>query len=500
MAQSYLAIAPEIALLVLVVIVLAYERFIDPSERRRTGLVTAWGLLAIIIMTFGIWLLFDEPAAAVNNDFRSGLLWGGMIRHDYIALIFRVMFLAAAMVTTLISVDVPKLQRSEFFGLLLMVTIGLNFMAMSADVIMLYVALETASITLYVMAGFLTDKARSVEAGMKYFVYGSFASALMLFGFSWLYGLTGGVTQIYDMAIIATNIGSQGLTEANTVFLLAAVLVIAGFGFKISLVPFHFWTPDVYEGAPTSVTAFLSTASKAAGFAVFLRVFTAGVFGQADASNPWWAMLAAMCIVTMILGNFMAIFQSNIKRMLAYSSIAQAGYAMIGLVILTTDGAGAAIYYLFMYIFTNIAAFGVIILVSNVAEAEEMTDLYGLSRRSPGLALVMMFSLLSLGGIPPTAGFFGKFFLFRAAVEAGYWWLALIAILMAFVALYYYLNVIKYMYLYQPTEEQAAQPIPVSRAAYVALGVSFVLILYLGIAPQAVFDWAQQAASAFLLG
>ncbi|MCA9983057.1 MAG: hypothetical protein KDE59_02140, partial [Anaerolineales bacterium] len=157
MAQSYLAIAPEIALLVLVVIVLAYERFIDPSERRRTGLVTAWGLLAIIIMTFGIWLLFDEPAAAVNNDFRSGLLWGGMIRHDYIALIFRVMFLAAALVTSLISVDVPRLQRSEFFGLLLMVTIGLNFMAMSADVIMLYVALETASITLYVMAGFFTD-------------------------------------------------------------------------------------------------------------------------------------------------------------------------------------------------------------------------------------------------------------------------------------------------------------------------------------------------------
>ena len=497
---NYLAIAPEIALLVLVVIVLAYERFIDPSERRQTGIVTAWGLLAIIGFTFGIWLIGGEPSEAVNMDFREGLFWGDMIRHDYIALIFRVMFLAAALVTTLISVDVPKLQRSEYFGLLLMVTIGLNFMAMSTDIIMLYVALETASITLYIMAGFLTDDNRSVEAGMKYFVYGSFASALMLFGFSWIYGLTGGATQIYDMAIIAANIGSQGVTEANTVFLLAAVMVIVGFGFKISLVPFHFWTPDVYEGAPTAVTAFLSTASKAAGFAVFIRVFTAGVFGQPDASNPWWAMLAAMCIVTMILGNFMAIFQSNIKRMLAYSSIAQAGYTMIGLVILTTDGAGAAIYYLFMYIFTNIAAFGVIILVSNVAEAEEMTDLYGLSRRSPGLALVMMFALLSLGGIPPTAGFFGKFFLFRAAVDAGYWWLALIGILMAFVALYYYLNVIKYMYLYKPSEEQAAQTIPVSTAAYVALGVTFVFIVYLGVAPQMVFDWAQQAASAFLLG
>jgi NADH-quinone oxidoreductase subunit N len=284
------------------------------------------------------------------------------------------------------------------------------------------------------------------------------------------------------------------------VVLLAVVMVVVGFGFKISAVPFHWWAPDTYEGAPTPFTAFVSTASKAAGFAIFLRVFTAGVFGNpqtsANGEEPiWWALLVVICIITMTLGNLAAIFQGNIKRMLAYSSVAQAGYAMIGLVVFTPDGSGATMFYLLMYAFTNIAAFGVIIIVSNTSKSDQMEDLYGLSRRSPYLALVMLFALLSLGGIPPTAGFLGKFYLFKAAIDADLTWLAIIGILNAFVALYYYLNVIKYMYLYRSESEEVK--IPVSMAAAVGLGLTTFFVIFLGVYSTPAYEWTLQAASSF---
>jgi NADH-quinone oxidoreductase subunit N len=400
------------------------------------------------------------------------------------------MFLVALIATSLIAVDVERLQRGEFFALLIAATIGFSLMAASADLIMLYLALETASISLYVLAGYATSSMRSSEAGMKYFVYGAFASAVMLYGMSLLYGLTN-QTSLYG---IASAVGQQ---PAETL-LLATVMVVAGFAFKISAVPFHFWTPDVYEGAPTPVTALVSTASKAAGFAVFLRVFLAGTVGAPEPSREWWAMLVAMAIVTMTLGNFLAIYQTNMKRMLAYSSIAQAGYTMIGLVTLTVDGSGASMFYLLYYVFTNIAAFGVVVLVSNVTGSDDMKDFYGLNRRSPYLALAMLFALLSLGGIPPTAGFFGKFFIFKAAIDAGLWWLALLGILNAFVALYYYLSVVKYLYLYRSDNEDV--PIPVSRAAQVALVLTIIGVLYLGIAAGPAFEWTQRAAAAFFTG
>jgi NADH-quinone oxidoreductase subunit N len=329
---------------------------------------------------------------------------------------------------------------------------------------------------------------------MKYFVYGAFTTAVMLYGMSLLYGVTG-QTNLYA---IGSLFSSEQIAVVQPLLLLAAVLVTVGFAFKTSIVPYHFWTPDVYEGAPTPFTGFLSTASKAAGFAVFLRVFLAGVLGPASTSAEWWAMLVAMCIITMTLGNFVAIFQTNIKRLLAYSSIAQAGYTLIGLVTLTQDGSGASLFYLLMYVFTNIAAFGVIITVSNVTKSDDLKDLSGLNRRSPFLALIMLFAVLSLGGIPPTAGFFGKFFLFKAAIEADMWWLAAIGILNAFIALYYYLSIIKYMYLYRSEEDDVA--IPVSRAAQLGLVVSVIFILYLGISAGSAFELTRQAAAAFFSG
>lgn len=489
------ALTPEIGLLILLFVVLLYDRFLKPEERRQVGLLTAWGAGIILAVTLGLWFFFDEPD--LQATLAESLIWGGMIRHDLVTLVFRVMFLAALILTSLISMDVPRLQRSEYYALLITATMGFSLMAAGTDLIMIYVALETASISSYVLAGFITSSNRSSEAGMKYFVYGAFATAVMLYGMSMLYGMTG-QTNIYAIGQIFAS--GQLITEVNAVVLMAAAMVIVGFGFKIAAVPFHFWTPDVYEGAPTSFTAFVSTASKAAGFAVFIRVFTSGAFGNIAAFAPgnapgWWAMLVSICIITMTLGNLVAIFQTNIKRMLAYSSIAQAGYAMIGLVTFSQDGSGATMYYLLMYIFTNIAAFGVIILVSNVTGSEEMSDLYGLNRRAPYLALVMLFAILSLGGIPPTAGFFGKFFLFKAAVDAGLWWLALIGVINAFIALYYYLGVVKYMYLYRSEDEEIG--IPVSRAAQMGLALALFFIFYFGIFANPAFEWTRAAAAAF---
>jgi NADH-quinone oxidoreductase subunit N len=326
--SSVLALVPEIGLLILAVAIILYDRALKPAERRQLGVITAWGVLVVLLTTVGLWLFFEEPGT------QPALLWGGMIRHDLITLVFRVMFLIAALITSLIAVDTKELQYGEFFALLLTSTIGFSLMAASGDLIMLYLALETASISLYILAGFAKNSNRSSEAGMKYFIYGAFASAVMLYGLSFIYGLT----QETNLIAVAQAISQQ----PDGPVLLAAVLVIVGFGFKISAVPFHFWTPDVYEGAPSAVTGLVSTASKAAGFAVFLRVLMAGVFGAVESTQEWWAMLVAMAIVTMTLGNLLAIYQTNIKRMLAYSSIAQAGYTLIGLVTLSVDGAGVS--------------------------------------------------------------------------------------------------------------------------------------------------------------
>ena len=488
---EFLAILPEISLVILLIAVLGYDRLLKPAERRRVGLLAAWGSVVILLLTVGLWVFFNEPDP--SRSLVDSLLWGGMIRNDLVTLVFRVMFLITVAVVSLISLDVPALQRGEYFALLLSATVGFSFMAAGADMIMLFLAIETASISLYILAGFLTSDRKSTEAGIKYFVYGAFASAVMLYGLSLIYGITA-QTNIYVIASLVTQAGAIP-AEINGLFLLATVMIVAGFGFKISAVPFHFWAPDVYEGAPSPVTAFISTASKAAGFAVFLRVFAAGALGSPNFDNEWWAMLVAITIVTMTLGNLLAIFQNNIKRMLAYSSIAQAGYALVGLVALTPDGSGAAMFYLLMYVFTNVAAFGVVVLVSSETGSDEMEDFYGLSRRAPYLALAMLLALLSLGGIPPTAGFIGKFFIFKAAVDAELWWLALIGVLNAFIGLYYYLSVVKYMYLYRSDDE--AERIPVSRAARVALAVSVLGIIYLGVAAGPAFEWTRQAGAAF---
>lgn len=486
--QVVIPILPEIGLLVLLLIVLSVDLFLKPARRRTVGLVAGVGIIVILLVNLLVGLSFVS-----NPDF-EGTRLGGMVRYDMLALIFRTIVLIGGALTCLISVDVPKMGRQgEFYAIVIVATLGMSLMSAAADLIMVFVALETASISLYVLAGFLRDTPRSTEAGLKYYLFGAFMSGLLLYGLSLLYGFAR-TTNIYALSAPLGELLNGGV-EGAFGLVIALLLVLAGFGFKVAAVPFHFWTPDVYEGAPTPVTAFVSTASKAASFALLMRVFS--VIWPVEVVPYWAGLVAAIAAVTMTLGNILALVQRNIKRMLAYSSIAQAGYTLIGVVALTQTslGVAAVAFYMFMYVLTNILAFAVIIIVSNTTGSDQIADFAGLSRRSMPLALMMVLALLSLGGVPPLAGFFGKFFLFAAAVDAGYVWLAVLGVLNAIVALYYYLTVIKVMFV-DTTED--SRPLTVSPAYGFVLLVTSVGILAMGTLATPWWSWALNAAQSLV--
>ncbi|MFQ5923479.1 MAG: NADH-quinone oxidoreductase subunit N [Anaerolineales bacterium] len=470
-----LAILPEILLFALAAALLILDLVWKPSRRRILGWLAASGVTLILLAT----LAFSQPPSD------EPLVLGGMVRWDWLAFFFNVLILFSATVTCLISVNVDGVgNRGDYYGLLLITTMGMVLMASSADLIMLFLAIETTSIPLYVLAGFLRSDDKSTESGLKYFLFGAVTSAVMLYGLSLIYGFTG-ETNLY---FIADAIRAASLS----LFLVGgiAVLVLVGFSFKIAAVPFHFWAPDVYEGAPTPITAYVSTASKVAGFAVLVRVMMMA-FPSID--GFWAAVLAAMAVATMTLGNVLAIAQSNIKRLLAYSSIAHAGYALIGLVALSVFGVASMMFYLLAYVITNLAAFAVVILFARAAGSEEIVDYAGLSRRSPWLALALLIALLSLGGMPPLAGFVAKVYVFAAAVDSGLIWLAFIGVLNAIIGLYYYLIVLKVVYLYRSEDEDI--PIQVPRPYVVALAACTVLILVVGIISGPWLDWSIGAAS-----
>lgn len=485
------SIIPEIALATLAVVVLFLDLRLKESQRGSIAYVTAFGLLATAITPFIF--LPDE----------AQLYWGGMIRHDAMAQVFKVIVLIAAALTCLIAAGTRDLGRKgEFYLIIVVSTLGACLLSASADLIMIFVALETVSIPLYILAGLKRDDARSTESGLKYFLFGSFASAIMLYGFSLLYGFTS-QTNIYAIAQVLT---SAELGVGIVPVLTSIVLILVGFGFKISAVPFHFWTPDVYEGAPTPVTAFVSVASKAASFAVLVRFFGAVfplelVIDQTVVQQFWVAFMASAAVISMVVGNVLALSQRNIKRLLAYSSIAQAGYTLIGVAAIqsqTAQGVASVTFYMIMYTFTNLLAFAVIVIFSEQTGTENISDLAGLSRRNPWMALAMTVGFLSLAGIPPAAGFFGKFFLFNAAVEANLVWLAIVGVLNAIVALYYYLVVIKVIYVDRSADDD--QPITLSPSYAWVLGITTVAVIVLGVIPQTVFDWALVGASSIGTG
>ncbi|MGB0909558.1 MAG: NADH-quinone oxidoreductase subunit N [Nitrospirales bacterium] len=378
-----------------------------------------------------------------------------------------------------------KIELAEYYAFILLSLAGMMIMVSGADLLTIYLGIELMSIPLYIMAGFKRFEAKSIESSAKYFILGSFSSGILLYGISLLYGVSGS-TKLTDIALA---INTRGFDDP--LVLLATMLLIVGFGFKVSAVPFHMWTPDVYQGAPTSVTAFMSVASKAASFAAFLRVLLEG-FGGVKPS--WQGLILMLCLVTLALGNIVAIVQTNVKRMLAYSSIAHAGYALIGIVVagsiangepIAARGVSSLMLYLAIYSFMTLGAFTMVgILRRGGLEGEELDDFSGLSKRHKGAAFLMMVFMVSLAGIPPTAGFMGKFYLFMAAVNAGLAWLAVIGLIFAAISAFYYLRVVMVMYMREPAESQENDThLALTPATSVVLACAIAGVIFLGIFP-----------------
>jgi NADH-quinone oxidoreductase subunit N len=369
----------------------------------------------------------------------------------------------------------------------------MTLMAATTDLISLYVSVELTSISLYALVSFLKDK-KSTEAALKYLLLGAVASAVLLYGMALVFGFTGQT----HLGAIAGALGTMKLSSliSSPALLMGIVMMIAGFGFKIAAVPFQMWVPDVYEGAPTPITAYLSVGSKAAGFAIILRVFFSAFDVSYWLSHGWGTIFAALAVITMTLGNVVAIPQTNIKRMLGYSSIAQAGYLMVGLAALgyapasSVAGQSGVMFFLASYALTNLGAFIAIIIITNKLNSDEIADFAGMGRRAPLLALALTFSLISLVGIPPAAGFMGKFYLFRAAVLNDLLWLVVIAVINSVISAYYYLRVVKVMWFNEPP---SAEKMPSSNMPRVALAFCALGVLLLGVIPGSVMRLAEIA-------
>ena len=437
-SEMFLAIIPELGMLVLAGLLLTLSLLKNQRVNCCLGRVTAIGSALVAVLAF----IFSMPGTEPT------FLWGGMLRLDSASFLFRILFLVGVSLTAIFAENEEVIRtRPEFYAMLVFSAIGMSLMASAGDLIMLFLAIEIASIPLYVLAGVKFRNEKSVEAGIKYFLFGSLASSIMVFGFSILYGM-GGTTHISEIhaAVLAANIPIAGLVGT-------VLLILAGFTFKISAVPFHWWAPDVYEGAPTPVSGFLSTASKAAGFAIMLRLMSI-LFG-AEHAFIWQLLIAVIAIASMFGGNLVAIQQKNFKRLLAYSSIAQAGYILVGVAAGTEFGYTAVMYYLMVYLLTNLMLFALIGWVEKAAGSADLSSFAGLHKRSPITALAILIGLLSLGGIPPFGGFFAKLLVFGAAVDSNLAWLAIIGIVNSVISLYYYLRVLKLMYVDEPAGQVA---------------------------------------------
>ena len=389
--------------------------------------------------------------------------------------------------------------RSEFWALFLFVTVAMSFAVSANNLLLIYLAIEFLSITSYVLAGFLRTNKRSAEAGLKYFLYGSVAAAMMLYGLSLLYGATGSL----DLAEIGQTLAAK--PELAGAIPLATLLTLVGLGFKASLAPFYQWAPDVYDGAPTPITAYLSTASKAVGFAVMARVF---VVALGPYRVDWVPILAGLSVLTMTVGNLIALRQTSVKRLLAYSSVAQAGYILMGLTavvsssqaditVLGMNGLNGLLLYLFAYLFTNIGAFLVVLAVEDYTGSTEITAYSNLVQRAPGMAWAMFIFLLSLAGIPLTGGFVGKFYVFGAAVQHQYFWLAGFGMVNAAIAAFYYLNVVRTMF-FAPDEEAVAGRVAVPVSIQAVVLFCMAATIWIGLYPWRLLEWANSASQQLL--
>lgn len=454
-------------------LIMLLDALLPGKNKSWLAFVALVGLAIAAVLTFN---LYSAPQSAFNNSIVANPFSIGVC----------LIVLGATFVTILLSIDYLRardLDFGEYLALLLGATSGMALMALANDLMVMFLGLELFSLPLYVLSGFWRTNNLSLEAGMKYFLLGAFSSAFFLYGIALIYGATGStnLTTIHN----ATNL------QGSLLFLMGAGLLLVGFGFKVGLVPFQWWMPDVYEGAPTPITAFMSVATKAAAFAAF---FTAFFYAIPPNTFDWQFVLAILAVLTMTFGNIAALTQTNLKRMLAYSSIANAGYILVGLVTNTAEGQAAALFYLAAYTVMNLAAFGALLAMANGdRERLTMNDLSGAAQQKPWAAAALAISLLSLAGFPPFAGFVAKFFVFGSAVNAGYTWLAIIGVLNSLVSVYYYLGPIVRMYMNPPSENW--QQAPARTPALLALAVVVVVLLTIGFGlfPAGLVQFAQAA-------
>jgi NADH-quinone oxidoreductase subunit N len=475
-AINFKLILPEIILCVFAIFIILLDPFLSKERKMISGHI-AW--IAVVLAFLANLSLWDIQETTLSNMFLV----------DNYATFFKFIFLIGSFLIIFVSMNYLKREEilhGEYFGLILFSTLGMMLLASGFDLVIIFLGLEIMSISLYVLTGFRRSDLKSNEAALKYFLMGAFATGFLLYGIVMMYGSTGSTS--LEQIIKTIALGEAG---PSLMVWAGAGLLLVGFGFKIAAVPFHMWVPDVYQGAPTPITAFISAGPKAAGFAALLRVF---LFSFVTIKVDWTTIVWIMAALTMTAGNIIAIAQSDIKRMLAYSSIAHAGYVLVALVAGGETGISSALFYLLSYTFMNIGAFTIVILLGRKGQENTGLDDYsGLAARSPVLAILMSVFMFSLAGFPPTAGFMGKFYVFSAAVKSGFVGLVVIGVLNSLVSVYYYLRVVVIMFMRAPEPE--AQRIPVAFSAGLVLLISVWGVLHLGILPESLLSLAQTSVS-----
>jgi NADH-quinone oxidoreductase subunit N len=473
--NDYAALIPLLIVAVSAIAAVVAEAIREPGERMY---ISGFGLIGLAGAALASVFLWDRDAHAF-----------GVIRSDNFALFINMVLCVVGTLTMLFSEEVverEELPPGEYYALTLFAICGMMMMAAAIDLLVIFVALEILSLSVYVLTGIRRASGAGAEAGFKYFLLGAFSSAFFLYGIAFAFALSGS-TRLDDLG---AALSSQASGSPQTVALLAVGLLAVGFAFKVSAVPFHMWTPDAYEGAPTIVTAFMSTGVKAAAFAAFVRVFLSPLEPMQD----WWIpVLSWLAAATMILGTLVGVVQSNVKRMLAYSSIGHAGYLLLGIIAASSAGKAAILFYLLAYAVTNLGALGIVALLGTLQnQHDQLRDFAGLARSRPGLAALMTVFLLSLGGFPPTAGFIGKWYIFSAAVQEGHYALAIIGVLTSVVSVFFYLRIVVMMYM---TEGPDAVRPRVPATAMAGLALATAAVFYLGVLPSQVLDLALDSIS-----
>jgi NADH-quinone oxidoreductase subunit N len=471
--SAFDAVVPVVCVALAGLFAMLAEAFRGKAEKMPIGGLAIIGLLG---SGFASILLWDRNASSF-----------GVVTADNFALFVNLILVVVGVLTVLFSsetIERDGLPAGEYYALVLFAIVGMMLMAQSSDLLLMFLALETMSIAVYVLTGLRRDQANATEAAFKYFLLGAFASSFFLYGIAFIYGVTG--TTHLERAGAA--IAAQSMAD-SPMLLIAVGLLIVGFAFKVAAVPFHMWSPDAYEGAPTVVTGFMSTGVKAAAVAAFARVFLSALGPLVD---DWTPVLWVIAVLTMVVGTVVGVSQTSIKRMLAYSSIAHAGYLLVAIIAANDVGKASLLFYLASYAVTNVAAFGIIAMLGSKDSAnDELRDYAGLAHSHPALAALLTVFLLSLGGFPPTAGFIAKWYTFSAAVTEGYYGLAIIGMLSSVVSVYFYLRIVVMMYM----TERDARPVPppVPGIAMAGLVLSMLAVLYLGVLPAQVIAWAEQS-------